>query len=753
MAGERTFVVKFISDTAGFNKGIKKVSDDVNGIGGQLKKIVPSFRTLAIAGTAAFGAIAATSIKLVNMASDLEESQSKVNTVFGASAQVVTDFAKTSAVSFGITKQAALEAAGTFGNLIQAFGIGRGQAAEMSTTLLALAADLASFNNTPIEQAIEALRSGLSGEAEPLKRFGIAINDVRLKQEALNLGLYDGKGALDITAKTQASYALILKDTSLAQGDFARTSGGFANQMRILQATFSDAATEIGVVLLPYFTRFVTMINDNVMPAVRRIATVLGEKGLVGAFQQLVFESGNAGPKVVSVFKAITVGAAEAINILAKAFFITSATFKVTTRDFVGAAKDFYKATQNFIDVGSVSKQFDSVAKGINNYAVRGIPSAIRAQQSLGSSTNDLIGDDLGGLKGVTKTVKTAKEKLEEYTDALQKSTSAQRSFTKAQKDTVSARTDVATANTNLAKAQSDLSRAIAGYGADSIEAKKAQVILEKAQRDVERAGYGVEESVFAVADAEKALAEVRADPESTPQAIREAEINLAEAKLATKDAIDSQTEATDELATSQSTLNELINGAIEGSDFYTQFSDALTEAKKRQTDAEDKLADAISAEAEAQERLNDANEKAAELAAKYPKIAATVNQPGAIGGGGIVDDLFSYTNPGGTNSFGLTEAQVQANIAGLDWSGINFTPFADGGIVKNPMLGLVGEAGAEAIIPLSKLGNMGNNINITVNAGLGASGVEVGREIEQYLREYSGFTGRNLQFGSVGAL
>jgi hypothetical protein len=62
MAGERTFVVKFISDTVGFNKGIKKVSDDVNGIGGRLSKLVPSFRTLAIAGTAAFGAVAASSV-------------------------------------------------------------------------------------------------------------------------------------------------------------------------------------------------------------------------------------------------------------------------------------------------------------------------------------------------------------------------------------------------------------------------------------------------------------------------------------------------------------------------------------------------------------------------------------------------------------------------------------------------------------------------------------------------------------------
>jgi hypothetical protein len=370
--------------------------------------------------------------------------------------------------------------------------------------------------------------------------------------------------------------------------------------------------------------------------------------------------------------------------------------------------------------------------------------------RSLGS-TIEVTTSSVNGLGGSVKktgdSIKTATDKLKEYSDALSLGTQAQRDFDKSQKQTGSARTSLATANTDLAKAQENLNRAVAGYGADSVEAKRAQSDLEKAQRGVERAGYRVEESVFAVTDAEKELANVRLDPESTPQAIREAEINLAEAKLATKDAIDSQTQATNDLATSQSTLNELVNGAIEGSDFYAQFSDALSDAKDRQKEAEERLTDAILAEAAAQERLNDANEKADELAKKYPKIAATVNQPSAIGGdagigGGVYGEVAAVA-AGLITQDQADELMIRRGIV----------PFADGGLVKNPMLGLVGEAGPELIIPLSKLGNMGNNINITVNAGLGASGVEVGREIEQYLREYSGFTGRNLQFGSVGAL
>jgi hypothetical protein len=182
----------------------------------------------------------------IQAASDLAESQSKVAVVFGDSSAAINRWAETSATSLLMSRQAALEAAGTYGNLFQAFGIGQGKAQEMSTTLVQLAADLASFNNTSVDEAIQALRSGLSGETEPLKRYGIAINDTRLKAEALALGIYDGVGILDASQKAQASYSLILKDTSLAQGDVARTADGYANTMRSVTAAIDNAKATIG---------------------------------------------------------------------------------------------------------------------------------------------------------------------------------------------------------------------------------------------------------------------------------------------------------------------------------------------------------------------------------------------------------------------------------------------------------------------------------------------------------------------------
>lgn len=242
-----------------------KIGKAFSGLGSMAGKAFKVAAVGAIAGAAAVGAFAKVSI---DAASDLAESQSKVEVVFGDSAEAVKKWADTSATAFGQSKQQALEAAGTYGNLFQAFGIQAKPAQEMSQSLVELAADLASFNNTSVPEALQALQSGVSGETEPLKRYGIAINDVRLKQEAMALGLIKStKDALSPAAKAQASYSLIMKDTALAQGDFARTSDGLANKQRILAAKFDNLKATIGTALMPVMLGLVTVVADKLIPA------------------------------------------------------------------------------------------------------------------------------------------------------------------------------------------------------------------------------------------------------------------------------------------------------------------------------------------------------------------------------------------------------------------------------------------------------------------------------------------------------
>jgi hypothetical protein len=120
---------------------------------------------------------------------------------------------------------------------------------------------LASFYNTNADEAITAIGAALRGESEPIRRFGVLLNDSTLKAKAMEMGLYSGKGALDLQAKSLAAYEVILDQTTDAQGDFARTSDGLAGQQKILAAQMENLKTSLGTSLLPTMLDVVTAAN------------------------------------------------------------------------------------------------------------------------------------------------------------------------------------------------------------------------------------------------------------------------------------------------------------------------------------------------------------------------------------------------------------------------------------------------------------------------------------------------------------
>lgn len=253
--------------------------------GGFSASIAPALKGIAAAAGAAFAVDFVGDA--IGQASSLEESISKNTVVFGDMSDEVLAFANNAARSLGQSKRQALEATGVFGNLLRSVGLSGEASADMSVDLTKLASDLASFNNVPVDDALTALRSGLVGETEPLKRFGVNLNEATLKAKALALGLSDGKKPLDANAKAQAAYALILEQTALAQGDFSRTSDGLANQQRILSAQFEDAKASLGNALLPIMTTAVNFVNDQVIPGFQALARVFDEEGLAGVMDRL----------------------------------------------------------------------------------------------------------------------------------------------------------------------------------------------------------------------------------------------------------------------------------------------------------------------------------------------------------------------------------------------------------------------------------------------------------------------------------
>jgi len=189
--------------------------------------------------------------QLVQAASDLNEEITKSQKVFGDSADEIRDWSETTASSIGISQTAALQATGIFGNLFNTVGLGTQQSAEMSKSLTTLAADLASFNNASIEDTLDAIRSGLIGEAEPLRRYGVLLSEARVQQVAMQTTGKASASALTDQEKALARYKIILQDTIPAQGDFADTSEGLANQQRIAAAEAQNLAATIGQALAP----------------------------------------------------------------------------------------------------------------------------------------------------------------------------------------------------------------------------------------------------------------------------------------------------------------------------------------------------------------------------------------------------------------------------------------------------------------------------------------------------------------------
>lgn len=225
----------------------------------------------------------------VEGASDTEESLNKVRVVFDETAGEIEDFAKDSAKNLGLSQQAALEAAGSFGNLFDSLGLARPEATKMSKEVLTLAADLASFNNIDPTEALEKLQSGLVGQAKPLRELGVNISEAAVQAKALQLGLGGVGRELTEAEKVTARYALIVEQTKNAQGDFARTSDGLANSQRIAKAEMDDLAAEMGKALLPIMaegTKILKGLIEGFMklsPEVRTgILVVVGLVAVIG---------------------------------------------------------------------------------------------------------------------------------------------------------------------------------------------------------------------------------------------------------------------------------------------------------------------------------------------------------------------------------------------------------------------------------------------------------------------------------------
>lgn len=236
----------------GFKTGIdptkatnSKVADAVTDKWKTASAVVGASFAAMTAGAVAFG------VKSIGLASDLNEVQNVVDTTFGGSADKINKWAKTAGESFGLSELAAKQYTSTMGAMLKSMGMSEDATTDMSIALAGLAGDMASFYNLDAADAFEKLRSGISGETEPLKELGINMSVANLEAFALSEGITTAYDSMTQAEQATLRYQYIMQATADAQGDFSDTSDSLANQQRILQMEVETLSADLGQALLP----------------------------------------------------------------------------------------------------------------------------------------------------------------------------------------------------------------------------------------------------------------------------------------------------------------------------------------------------------------------------------------------------------------------------------------------------------------------------------------------------------------------
>ena len=608
MAGARTFVVRFLADADQYKKGIKQVNDGMGGLKTQASSLLPSFKTLAISGAAAFGSLATGIGFAMKAAMDDQKSQAELQRqlekTFGANDALVRsteEYIGVTELRYG-TSDTALRT--SLGLLVRATGD-----VTDAQNILNTAQDISAATGKDLETVSLALAKASQGQFTALGKLGVPLDDATKKSKDFSAVMGTLNGQFGGAAQTQA-------DT-------------FGGQMARLGTVFENVKEKVGFAILnnDLFKDAMDRLPDAADAAIK----ALGKDGFGAALDVFFDQMGIVGAyvkfwaaSVIHEYNDMARRAANALVILSLGFV-----------QLVPGFKDAQKEIQNNLLMTDLQMQASqmhiddlkaAMAEQTKQARINGAASDRLAGQAkgLGKALGDEDGGGGGG--GVAKAVKKATDRLKTYTDALKSSNSAQKAFEKSQTASVKAGQSLTAANQGVADAQAAFNQAVAGYGADSPQARKAAKELELAQRGLERAGYNVEGSLFAIKDAEEALKKVRADPESTPQMIREAEIALAEAKLSSADAIDSQTEATDGLTKATGLLNEAIFGVSKDSEIFKDLSDALTTAKENQAEAVIAVAEAIERETTAMQEYGKAIQDAGKIANLYPVVSGRFN-------------------------------------------------------------------------------------------------------------------------------
>lgn len=286
--------IEVTGDVTQATAAMGQIERDVMTTGQRVEQAGQGFTRMGAAATGAVAGIAASLTNLaggyllqapamllgklgdaIDLASDKAEAASKVNVLFGDSVDIITEASKNSVQAVGVASGKYLALAGDIGNLVTNFGFAGDEAAHMSKDIVQLAADMGSFNNANTEDVVYAIGAAFRGETEPIRKYGVMLSQAGIEAKAMEMGLVSAGEEMDAQAKAAATYALILEQTTEAQGDFARTAEGHANKTRINAARMEEAWTKVGEAIKPIATLLGTVVADAIVGILDLIMAVV----------------------------------------------------------------------------------------------------------------------------------------------------------------------------------------------------------------------------------------------------------------------------------------------------------------------------------------------------------------------------------------------------------------------------------------------------------------------------------------------
>lgn len=248
----------------------------------------------------------------VREASDLSESINAVRVSYGKAADDILRIGQNSAKSFGLSKSEFNGFAVQFQSFSKTVAGADGNVSKTFQNLIGRATDFASVMNLDVADAATLFQSGLAGETEPLRRYGIDLSAAAVEAFALKKGIGSANGELTEAQKVQARYGLLMEKTSKTQGDFANTSKGAANQQRILSANFKDLQAKVGTAFLPILAKLALFLNTKVAPALSKLGPIFAK---VGKFFS-AFAGGGGSGQLTKTFQALLVFAKPLVAVL-----------------------------------------------------------------------------------------------------------------------------------------------------------------------------------------------------------------------------------------------------------------------------------------------------------------------------------------------------------------------------------------------------------------------------------------------------